>query len=118
MRGLLSYLKKSRTAMAAVGVLTVLAGTTAITGTAVARDGHGHGDRHGGRNWDRGDRGHRDWDRGRHHHYHRHHNHYRPAQSWGYYYAPPPVYRTYYPSYYNRYYYDPGPSVNFGFVFR
>jgi hypothetical protein len=113
MRGLLSCLKKDRIAMAAAGALTVLAGTAAVTGSASAADGHwrGRGDHH----WNRGD--HRGWDRGYHHHYRG--GYYRPAYNWGYYYAPRPVYRTYYPGYYySPYYYDPGPSVNFGFTFR
>ncbi len=137
MRGLLSYLKKSRVALAAAGVGMMLAGTTALSSSAHADwDGHGrHGghDRGGDRHWDRGGdrggdrgdhyRGGRDWDRGERHwrgdwhgaRWHEgHHRHYYPAYRTGYVYYP--GYGYYDPAYYEPAYYPAG--VSFGFNFR
>jgi hypothetical protein len=122
MRGFTSYLKNSRIALAAVGLGALLAGTTALSGAALADDhGHGRGD-HGG-HWDRGGHGdHRGWDRG---------DHWRAGWHEGYRRHYYPYYRTgyvYYPGYgyYDPYYdapaYYPYPAypagVSFGFNFR
>src|ERR1700752_1619571 len=94
---MISYLKKSRVALAAVGLGALLAGTTALSGTAYAdRDGRGHHGDRGDRGGHWGHRGH--YDRGWHGGgYYR--EHYRPYRS---YYSPRYVY---YPGYYDRYYY-------------
>jgi hypothetical protein len=109
MRSFTSYLKKSRVALAAIGLGAMLAGTTALSAPA-----HADWDHHGGGHWDHGDRG-RHWDRDdhwRHEGWHRHYySYYRPGYvfypGYGYY---DPYYEPVYPAY-------PG-GVSFGFNFR
>src|SRR5215831_4915333 len=118
MRGFTSYLKNSRVALAAVGLGALLAGTTALSGTAHADWDHGNGRGDHGRHWDRGD--HRGWDRdhwrgaGWHEGYHRH---YYPYYRTGYVYYP--GYGYYDPYYDAPHYYPVYPAgISFGFNFR